>query len=66
IEPPHLCPDCLCKMRWTLGFDLVARYEGLQTFYKKAGMPVEARWVERRLRECREGLAEAGAASAPR
>ena len=58
-EPPHLCPDCLCKLRWALGFDPIARYDALRTFYRKAGMPVEARWTELRARECREGLAKA-------
>ena len=58
-EPLHLCPDCLRKLRWTLGFDLLDRYEGLGRFYKETGLPVEATWVRRRLHECRKALAEA-------
>ncbi len=53
VEPLHLCPDCLRKLRWTLGFDVPARYERLARFYRRAGLLSEARWVERRLRQCR-------------
>ncbi len=53
-EPLHLCPDCLRKLRWTLGFDPVERYETLRRFYKRVGLPVQATWVQRRLVECRK------------
>jgi archaemetzincin len=63
-EPLHLCPDCLRKLRWTLGFDLIERYERLETFYRDAGLPVEATWVQRRLNECRKARGEAREAAA--
>jgi archaemetzincin len=58
-EPLHLCPDCLRKMRWTLGFDPAERYETLGRFYEEQGLPVEATWVRRRMADCRKALAEA-------
>jgi len=58
-EPLHLCPDCLRKLRWTLGFDLLERYEALGRFYKETGLPVEATWVRRRLHECRKAASDA-------
>jgi len=61
VEPLHLCPDCLRKLRWTLGFDPAERYEALARFYRKSGLPVEATWVRRRMAECRKALAEAKA-----
>ncbi|MFO8013821.1 MAG: hypothetical protein R6X20_11015 [Phycisphaerae bacterium] len=61
-EPLHLCPDCLRKLRWTLGFNLVDRYEALAEFYEEQGLPVEATWVRRRMGDCREALAEAESA----
>ena len=54
-EPLHMCPECLKKFRWNIGFDVVLRYEALERFYKAHGMADEARWVEARLKECRAG-----------
>jgi len=59
-RPIHLCPECLRKFRWNIGFDVVARYEALQAFYESHEMKVEAEWVAKRLRECR-GTTGAGA-----
>ena len=56
-KPIHLCPDCLRKLRWSLGFDLIERYEALRRFYTRTGMRKEARWVAKRIAECRAGLA---------
>jgi len=52
-RPLHLCPDCLRKLRWNLGLDVVARYEALAEFYRRHGLGAEAEWVARRLRQCR-------------
>jgi len=52
-RPIHLCPECLKKFRWNIGFDVVSRYEGLKAFYASHGMAAEAAWVEKRLAECR-------------
>jgi len=59
-RPIHLCPECLRKLRWCLGFDMAARYEALRTFYAAHAMKDEAAWVEKRLTQCRG--AKAGAA----
>jgi archaemetzincin len=52
-RPIHLCPECLRKFRWNIGFDIIPRYEGLKAFYEKHGMAAQASWIESRLRECR-------------
>jgi archaemetzincin len=51
-RPIHLCPECLKKFRWNLGFDVVEHYEGLRKFYAAHGMTAEAGWVAKRLAEC--------------
>jgi archaemetzincin len=51
-RPIHLCPECLKKFRWNLGFNVAERYEGLRKFYAAHGMTAEADWVARRLAEC--------------
>jgi archaemetzincin len=50
--PLFLCPECLKKFRWNIGFDVVERYQALDKFYKAHDMPAEAEWVEKRLKEC--------------
>jgi archaemetzincin len=50
--PLWLCPECLKKFRWNIGFDVVERYKALQKFYKAHDMADEAEWVEKRLKEC--------------
>jgi len=52
-RPIHLCPECLKKFRWNLGFEVVPRYEALRRFYEARGLKAEADWVARRLAECR-------------
>ena len=48
--PLHLCPQCLRKLQWSVGFDVVERYRRLATVYRELGLLDEAAWVERRLR----------------
>jgi len=50
----HLCPECLKKFRWNIGFDVAGLYEGLRKFYAAHGMAAEAAWVDKRLAECRK------------
>jgi len=57
-RPLHLCPVCLKKLRWALGFDLGKRYEALRAFYEKHGLEDEAAWVRRRMGACRKDLRE--------
>jgi archaemetzincin len=52
----HLCPECLKKLRWNVGFDLVERYAALRRFYAQMGMKDEAAWVTKRIQECRQAL----------
>lgn len=58
-RPVHLCPECLKKFRWALGFDMVKRYEALRAFYAKHGLADEAAWVAKRLARCREAASDA-------
>jgi archaemetzincin len=48
-RPLSLCPVCLRKLQFSIGFDVVNRYRGLLKFYQKVGFDHEARWVIRRL-----------------
>ena len=48
-RPLHLCPVDLRKLHWSLGFDVCDRYHRLLTFWREAGVPAEAQWIERRL-----------------
>ncbi len=48
-RPMHLCPVCLRKLQHSTGFDVVSRYGGLFSFYKKTGFDDEAQWVQGRL-----------------
>jgi archaemetzincin len=61
--PLHLCPDCLKKFRWNIGFDVVDRYEALKKFYAAHDLAAEAEWVDKRLKEC--GPTPAAATKAP-
>lgn len=48
-RPLNLCPVCLRKLRYSIGFHVVHRYEGLLRFYQEAGFEGDARWVAGRL-----------------
>ena len=52
-QPLHLCPECLKKFRWNIGFDMIARYESLRKFYEAHGIKDEAAWVAKRIAECK-------------
>jgi len=49
-RPMHLCPVCLHKLQYSIGFDVVDRYVMLLQFYKKAGFDDEAQWTTERLK----------------
>ncbi|HUS45384.1 MAG TPA: archaemetzincin [Phycisphaerae bacterium] len=57
-RPMHLCPGCLKKFRWNIGFDIIGRCEALKAFYEAHEMADEAEWVGKRLAECRDSPAE--------
>jgi archaemetzincin len=49
-QPLHLCPVCLRKLQYSIGFDILKRYEDLGIFYKKNGFDDEAQWGEKRIK----------------
>lgn len=49
-RPLHLCPVCLRKLQFNIGFDVVERYCKLLHFYREVGFDREAEWVSSRLR----------------
>lgn len=49
-RPLSFCPVCLRKLQYSVGFDMVERYQKLFDFYKTMGFENEAEWVSRRLR----------------
>ena len=49
-RPLHLCPVCLRKLYFSIGFDLVERYRRLLGFYDDFGFGREAKWVSDRLK----------------
>jgi archaemetzincin len=50
-RPLHLCPVCLRKLQFSIGFDVVKRYEELAKFAQQAGFADEADWLMRRVKE---------------
>ena len=49
-RPLALCPVCLRKLQFSIGFDVVERYRRLREFYDKASFALEASWVSDRLK----------------
>jgi len=49
-RPVHLCPVCLRKLRYSIGFDVVNHYGNLFRFYKRVGFDDDAQWVANRLK----------------
>jgi len=49
-RPMHLCPVCLHKLQFSIGFDVVKRYANLFHFYKKVDFGDEAQWLANRLK----------------
>lgn len=50
-QPIHLCPVCLRKLYYSVGFDPIKRYRELLIFYEKQKFTEEAEWVRGRLKE---------------
>lgn len=48
-RPMHLCPVCLRKLQYSIGFDVISRYVNLVCLYKKNGFD-DAKWIEDRLK----------------
>lgn len=49
-RPFSLCPVCLRKLQFSIGFDVVERYKKLLDFYKRASFEDAAEWISRRLK----------------
>jgi archaemetzincin len=49
-RPLHLCPVCLRKLHFSIGFDVAERYRCLLKFYNDFGFGQDARWVSDRLK----------------
>jgi archaemetzincin len=45
----HLCPVCLKKLAFNLGFDVRARYAALQAIFAREGLTEPAAWIRARL-----------------
>jgi archaemetzincin len=49
-RPLHLCPVCLHKLQWSIGFDVVKRYASLERVTRAANFMDEADWLSRQLK----------------
>jgi archaemetzincin len=50
-RPLWLCPECVCKVCWATGTDIVARYRSLAKFCKANGFEREQEFYEKSIRE---------------
>ena len=53
-RPLHLCPVCLRKLQWSVGFDVLARYTALEEFDLTVGFNDEAEWLKARIQKIRQ------------
>jgi archaemetzincin len=49
-RPLHLCPVCLRKLQWSIGFDVLERYRALERLTRADGFTDEADWFNRRIK----------------
>lgn len=47
-RPLHLCPVCLRKLHFSIGFDIERRYKDLLFFYRQHNFNEEAEWISKR------------------
>jgi len=48
-----LCPDCLRKLYFSIGFDFSKRYDELRAFHAARGASQETDWIDRRMAQLR-------------
>lgn len=48
-RPLSVCPICLRKLHFSIGFDVLDRYRKLLIFYRKIGFDRDAGWVAKRV-----------------
>ena len=53
-RPLHLCPVCLRKLQWSIGFDVLERYMALERVNRATGFMDEADWLNRRIKTVRK------------
>jgi len=51
-----LCPLCIDKLEWCLGFDIMERYEKLESFYREHGLDEETEAVKNRIQYLRNKI----------
>jgi archaemetzincin len=49
-RPLHLCPVCLRKLQWSVGFDVLERYRALERIDRASGFIDEADWLNGRIK----------------
>ena len=60
-QPLHLCPVCLRKLQWSVGFNVLQRYRDLHRITKDAGLAAEAKFLELQIQSLTESEAGKGA-----
>jgi archaemetzincin len=53
-RPLHLCPVCLRKLQWSIGFDVLKRYGALERVTRADDFTDEADWLSHRIKILRE------------
>jgi archaemetzincin len=53
-RPLHLCPVCLRKLQWSIGFDVLERYGAMERVARANGFAEEADWLSRRIKTLRD------------
>jgi len=53
-RPLFVCPSCLRKLRWNIGFNPAARYRRMLAFLEREGLKQDAAWLRRRLAQWTE------------
>jgi archaemetzincin len=52
-RPLHLCPVCLRKLQWSIGFDVLERYAALERINRAVGFIDQADWLSSRIKVMR-------------
>ena len=52
-RPLHLCPVCLRKLQWSIGFEVLKHYTELERVDRAAGFTDEVDWLSRRINTVR-------------
>jgi archaemetzincin len=52
-RPLHLCPVCLRKLQWSIGFDVLERCTAMERIARADGFADEANWLSHRIKTLR-------------